>query len=115
MASKRIDTGKTSRPRPKPATTPEGREAQLVSLAVDYAEQMMLDGTAPPGVVTHYLKLGSTRERLDQEKIKQENELLRAKIETMNAERQTAVKLEEALRAFRMYSGQPEEGDGYEA
>lgn len=90
----------------RPATTPEGRESQLVSYAVDLAEKQLREGTASSQVITHYLKLGSTREKLEQEKLAQENNLLRAKIESLSS----AAKLEElyktALDAMRSYSGQ---------
>ena len=55
--------------RMRPALTPEARENQLVSLAVDLAEQQLRDGTASSQVITHYLKLGSTKERLEKEKL----------------------------------------------
>lgn len=44
-----------------PATTPEARENQLIALAVDLAEKQMREGTASAQVITHYLKLGSTK------------------------------------------------------
>jgi hypothetical protein len=48
--------------------TPEEREDQLIARAVDLAEKKLIDGTAPSQVIVHYLKLGSTRERLEKER-----------------------------------------------
>lgn len=96
-----------SKPNRPPATTPEGRENQLVSLAVDLAEQQLAEGVASAQVITHYLKLGSTREKLEQERITQENELLRAKVESMASVKRIEELYETALNAMRSYAGQP--------
>lgn len=88
--------------------SPEARENQLISAAVDLAEQQILAGTASSQVITHYLKLGSMKERLEREKLKHENELLKAKTEAI----QSAQKMEElylnAINAMRGYSGNGE-------
>lgn len=97
-----------------PGRTLEARENQLILLATNLAEQWLRDGTAPAQVVSHYLKLGSTRERLEQERIRHENELASAKSEKIRSDRQSAEMLEEALKAFRSYSGRDEEDDYYE-
>lgn len=89
----------------RPATTPEGRENQLISLAVDLAEQQLRDGTASSQVITHYLKLGSTKERLEMEKLKKENELLLAKTNVLKSSKHAEELYEEALNALRIYSG----------
>lgn len=94
-----------AKPRRPPATTPEGRENQLISLATDLAERQLAEGTASAQVVTHYLKLGSTRERLEQDRIEQENELLRAKVEAMASVKRLEELYETALNAMRSYSG----------
>ena len=106
MATHRKVNPKTKSTRP-PATTPEGRENQLVSLAVDLAEQQLSEGTASAQVITHYLKLGSTREKLEQERISKENELLRAKVESMASVKRIEELYETALNAMRSYAGQP--------
>lgn len=105
------------RPRGRPATTPEGREQQMVSLAVDLAERQLREGTASAQVISHYLKLGSTRERLEQERLSQENALLQAKIEQLASAKRVEELYENALNAMREYSGQNQieydEDDGY--
>ena len=94
-----------------PATTPEARENQLISLSVDLAERQLLDGTASAQVITHYLKLGTTRERLEQEKLAQENALLRARTDAMASAQRVEELYGKALNAMRSYSGQEVEDD----
>jgi hypothetical protein len=115
VATRRESKAKTSSTKRPPATTPEGRENQLVALAVELAERQLLDGTATSQVVTHYLKLGSSREKLEQERLSRENELLRAKSDALAS----AARIEElyttALNAMRTYAGHTaEEPDNYE-
>lgn len=111
MVSQQRSSSKKSGARRPPASTPEGRENQLVAAAVDLAERQLADGTASAQVITHYLKLGSSRERLEQEKIRAENALLEARRDNMAS----AARVEElygaAISAMRAYSGQePLEG-----
>lgn len=96
---------KKSSKRLRPALTPEAREQQLVSLAVDLAEQQLLDGTASSQVLTHYLKLGSLREKLEREKLEEENKLLRAKVEAIKSAEKQEELYAQALRAMSRYSG----------
>jgi hypothetical protein len=102
-ARKRRKEGERSRH--KPATTPEGRENQLVSQAVDLAEQQIREGTASSQVITHFLKLGSTRERLEQQRLEHENELTRVKIEAIEGQKRVEELYMEALQAMRRYAG----------
>ena len=71
-------TTTTSKQRKKlrPALSPEARENQMIALAVDLAEQQLIDGTASAQVITHFLKLGTTKAELEKEKIRKETELL---------------------------------------
>ena len=93
------------RRRRKPATTPEGRENELISAATDLAEKQIRAGTASSQVVTHYLKLGSTRERLEQQRLEHENELTRVKIEALESQQRVEALYMEALTAMRSYAG----------
>ena len=88
-----------------PALDPEARQNQLIALAVDCAEQQMRDGTASSQVITYYLKQGSMREKLENERLKEENKLLRAKTEALQSEKRSEELIEEALKAFRNYAG----------
>jgi hypothetical protein len=94
-----------AQPRQKPATTPEGRENQMVAAAIDLAEQQILAGTASSQVITHFLKLGSTRERLEQQRLEHENELTRVKIEALESQKRVEELYMEALSAMRSYAG----------
>ena len=98
----------------RPATTDEHRENQLVSLAIDLADRQLEAGTASSQVITHYLKLGSTREKLEQERLIRENELLNSKVEMMASAKRVEELYAEALNAMRAYAGQEVSGVEYE-
>jgi hypothetical protein len=95
----------------RPATTLEGREGQLVSMAVDLAEKQLEAGTASAQVISHFLKQGSIREQLEQERLIRENELLTAKVEQMASGKRVEELYEAALNAMRTYAGQDPEDD----
>lgn len=97
----------------RPAMTPEGREQQMIALAVDLAEQQLLDGTASAQVITHFLKLGSMREQLEREKLKQECATLAAKRDVMESSANAEKLYSEALAAMRSYSGRQTEDEDY--
>ena len=98
-------------PKRRPALNPDSREQQLIAAAVDLAEKQLLEGTASSQVITHYLKLGSSKERLEKEKLEEENKLLRAKTESIKSAKKQEELFEEAIRAMRHYSGRDEEDD----
>jgi hypothetical protein len=100
----------------RPATTEVNRENQLVSLATDLAEKQLAEGTASSQVITHYLKLGSTRERLEQERLMRENDLLTSKVELMASAKRVEELYSAALDAMRSYAGREveEQDEGYE-
>jgi microsomal dipeptidase-like Zn-dependent dipeptidase len=102
--------------RSAPATTPEGREAQLVSLAFDLAEKRLRAGTATSQEVTHFLKLGSTREQLEQQRMMYENMLTEAKIEALQSQAKMEDLYRKALNAMSAYQGREpvEPEDDYE-
>lgn len=91
--------------RRRPATTPEGRENEMVSAAIDLAEKQIRSGSASSQVITHFLKLGSTRERLEQQRLEHENELTRVKIEALESQKRVEELYMEALQAMRSYAG----------
>lgn len=100
-----------------PGKTPEDRENQLISLAVDVAEQQMRDGTVSAQVLAHYLKLGSSRERLDQEKLQLEKKLLEARTEQIASEKNLEFLFKDAISAITQYQGRstPKEDDVQES
>lgn len=89
------------------ATTPDQREQQLIAKAYDLSEKRIGEGTASAQEVTFFLKMGSSRERLEQERIRHENELLIVKREAMANAARTEELFAEAIRAMRSYQGDP--------
>ena len=90
----------------RPALTPEARENQLIALAVDLVEQRLREGTASSQETTHFLKLGSMKNRLEMEKLEEENKLLKAKTESIQSQKRVEELYAEALNAMRNYDGQ---------
>lgn len=97
----------------RPALSEQGRENQLISSAMDLAEKQLGEGTASSQVITHYLKLGSSREKLEQERLSRENELLATKAEMMASAKRVEELYASALDAMRTYSGQEPEFEEY--
>lgn len=96
----------------RPALTPEARANQLVALAYDLAEKQLREGTASSQVITEFLKLGSSENKLKMEKLEEENKLLRAKTEKIQSEQRSEEMFAEAIKAMRQYQGRgPEEED----
>lgn len=89
----------------RPARTPEARENQLIKLAVNLAEKQLAEGTASAMVITHYLRMGSPKERLEREKLEQENAHLRAKIDSLQSYQKVEELYNNAVEAFQVYRG----------
>lgn len=105
--TKSKDDAKTIRP----ALTPEARENQLIYLATNLAEQQLRDGTASSQVITHYLKLGSSKEKLEQEILKENKKLLTAKTEALQSAKRIEELYANAISAMRQYGGHGAEDD----
>lgn len=90
--------------RQKPGLTPEARENQMIALAINLAEQQLMDGTASSQVITHYLKLGSSKERLEKEMMEKQKELIDAKTESLRSAKRLEELYADALKAMRSYS-----------
>ena len=95
----------------RPALTPEARENQLIYLATELAERQLRDGTASSQVITHYLKLGSTKERLEKEILAENKKLLVAKTESLQSAKRIEELYANAIAAMRKYSGNGDEYD----
>lgn len=89
--------------------SPEAREGQMISLAVDLAEKQLREGTASSQVITHYLKLGTTRERLEKEILERQKDLITAKTESLQSMKRVEELFNEGMAAFKRYSGNAEE------
>lgn len=95
----------------RPALTPEARESQLIYLATDLAEQQLRDGTASSQVITHYLKLGTMKERIEREILEKQKDLITAKTEALQSAKRMDEMYAEAIAAMRKYRGDEEEID----
>jgi hypothetical protein len=110
MANPKKDVESPRRRRP-PATTPEARENQLISLAVDLAEKQLSEGTASSQVITHYLKLGSTKERIEKEILIEQKDLIKAKTDSIKSAKRVEELYKNALDAMKTYSGRSDDYD----
>lgn len=104
-----VPTGK--KPRRRPALTPEARENQMIALAVDLVEQRLIDGTASSQETTHFLKLASTKARLEKEKLQREVDLMIAKTEAIKAEEKKEEFYSKVLDALKNYNGLGDDDD----
>ena len=95
----------------RPALSPEARENQLIALAVDLAEKQLMEGTASSQVITHYLKLGTTKEKIEREIMEKQKELLEAKAENLRSAKKVEELYINALNAMKNYSGHDDEDD----
>lgn len=113
MASPRRRTTDVPQPPAKRrrATTPEGREKELISKAIDLVERQIDDGTVSAQVLSHYVKLASIERQEQLEKLRHENKLLAARTEQITASAGTQADAAKALRAFRGYSGEDVDDD----
>lgn len=96
---------------PRPALTPEDRENQVISAAYDLAEKQIREGTASAMVITHFLKLGSQRERLERELLSERTSLAHAKTASIDQERTRDDAYRKVIRAMKKYNGYGEPGD----
>lgn len=103
--------GTSFRRQRRPALTPEARENQMISLAVDLAEKQLQEGTASSQVITHYLKLGSTKERIEKEILEKQKELITAKTEALQSAKRVEELYAEAIKAMRKYGGHGDEDE----
>lgn len=108
MAQSKKNAPQQRRVTKRPARTPEERENQLISIAMDLAERRILDGSASSQEITHFLKLGTQRNALELEKLARENDLLAAKAEQIKSAKKTEELYDSALQALRSYKGTDE-------
>lgn len=81
----------------------------MISLAVDLAEKQLMEGTASAQVITHYLKLGSTKERIEKEILERQKDLIEAKTRAYNRSDGLEELYARAIEAMRKYTGQSED------
>lgn len=95
---------KASNRKSRPASTPDGREKQLVNLAVELAEKQLLDGSASAAVITHYLKLGTEKEKLERQILINQSQLIQAKAENLGKDHSMEQLTREAMEAMKTYA-----------
>lgn len=98
--------GEKSSKKMRPALTPEARENQMISLAMDCAEDQLRDGTASSQLITHFLKLATEKERIEREILKKQKDLITAKTEALQSSKKVEELYANAIAAMRNYSGQ---------
>lgn len=105
MEKAKVSNSSKSTRKIRPGLTPEARENQLISLAVDLAEKQLLEGTASSQVITHYLKLGSTKERIEKEILEKQKELISAKTQALKSADRIEELYANAIKAMSKYGG----------
>lgn len=91
--------------KPSKARTPEGRENQLINLAIDLAEKQLRDGSASSQVITHFLKLATVKEQLENEKLRADLRVAEAKIDNYKSQADIKGLYEKAINAMKEYAG----------
>lgn len=112
--AKSAGTKKDLQAKRPPATTPEGREQQLIALAMEATEKRIRDGTASAQELVHFLKAGSPTAKLERQILEKQKELLVAKTAAIESQKRVEELYANALSAMRAYSGDPEKGNDYE-
>lgn len=93
-----------------PAVSEEARENQMINLAIDLAEKQLREGTASSQVICHYLKLGSTKEKIEKEILVKQKDLIEAKTNSINDSKKIEELYKEAIDAVKIYTGRQDEG-----
>lgn len=106
VAKKKETTQKPVTNKRRPASTPEARENQMISLAVDLAEKQLMEGTASSQVITHFLKLGSTKEKIEKDILEEKKKLIEAQTENLQSAKRIEELYAKAIDAMKNYSGQ---------
>lgn len=105
MAKRKLVADECKQPKGRKALTPEARENQLIAYAMNLAEEHLRNGTASSQEIIHFLRLGTQKEKLEREKLLEENKLLRAKTSAVQSSERSEALYKEAIKAFRGYSG----------
>lgn len=112
MAKKNIEIVKSKQPKLAPAMTPEARQNQLIALATNLAEERLRNGTASSAEIVHFLKLGSTKNKLEEEIMQEEKKLMIAKTEAIQSGKDIEKLYSEAIDAMMLYTGSIGNDDG---
>lgn len=113
MAKVKAPSSPTSTRSSRRALTPEARENQMISLAMDLVEQRLRDGTASSQETTHFLKLATAKYKYELKETEQRVELSKAKTESLQSAKRVEELYTDAIKAFRNYNGQGESDEYY--
>lgn len=113
MRPKRNAPGEMAAASARPASTPEAQEQYMINLAMTLVEKRLREGTASSAETTHFLKLATMKADLEKKKLEEENKLLRAKTETLEAAKDSKEMYENVLKAMNKYNGMGDD-DEYE-
>ena len=91
-----------------PVMSPEAVENRIINKAYKAIEKRIDEGTATAAELVHFAREGSLKQQYELEKLKKENELLRAKTEMIASQKEVKELYAEAISAFRRYSGIPD-------
>lgn len=100
-----------SLPQQTPASTIEGRENQLISLAIDEAERLMREQKASSQIITHFLNLATVKAQKELELLELQKELVKAKTDNIKADRERGELYSLAINAMRKYSGMDDDDE----
>lgn len=89
----------------RPMMDPQAREDQICGYAMNEAEKQILNGTASPSVLVHFLRAASRKDRLERQLLEQQNELMRVKTEALQAQKNMEEAYNRAIQAFKGYAG----------
>ena len=111
MAKVKNNNSSSSRKSVRPALSPENREKQLISMAMDLVEQRLIDGTASSQETTHFLKLATSKARLETQLLEAQSELAVAKAENIKYAQRKDEEFKAAVAAMMRYQGRDEDDD----
>lgn len=106
MAKVKAPSSSQPKTKKRPPLTPEAKENQMISLAMDLVEQRLIDGTATSQETTHFLKLATSKAKLENKLLEAQTEMAIAKKEALKAQQRSDEMFAEAIKAFKSYSGQ---------
>lgn len=108
MRGQKIQTSQDIPSKRRPATTDEARENQIIALTIDRVEERIRNGTASSAEYVHFLKLASSKEKLERAKAEEEIKLLKAKTEAIESSKNIEQLYSEAIKAMSIYAGNKE-------
>jgi len=102
MAKREPQPIRKTGPRPK-FKNQEAREKYLIGLAYDLVEERLLNGTATSQETVHFLRMGSAKEQRDAKLEEMQIELMKAKKEALDSQKNIERMLEEGFAAYTSY------------